>query len=1207
MAEEEKHLSIEQIEWFLEARADSPNEDAQSESVKEANGHLVKCDKCQRVVSVLKGWDQFLDGTRDQLSAQRTPACPPDAAILELAAGRTPDQEAEKLLAHIAECVHCGPFLRQASAIFSDELSIEENKLITGLASAKTEWQVNLARKIAESRSETDAQATPRGMQPKPDSHPRRKSVFSMPRLAWSGALAIVLVLTAWIAFRTTRKPDVNQLIAQAYTERRTVELRIADAHHSLPHRERGSGRSSIDQPQSLLDANALISRQLKTHPHDSEWLHAKARVDLLDWDFQDAIDTLRQIQKDNAGSSSVQRDLATAYFERAEANSQPSDYGTAAELLGEVLKQDPQDPIALFNRAFVYERLFLYHEALDDWHAYLRLDDKSEWANEARTHVKDIKEKLASSESRRSRPLLSPHEITLTVSDDDNTWGLVDERVEDYLRTAIEDWLPRAFAPQNKGTDTQESRTALLRLSRILAVRHKDRWLEEVLSGWSRPSGSGLAELSRAMAFVDRGEYGKADAVATTAEQHFNIHGNRALSARASLERLIALDRTFEGQACRKLESTTERRVRESPYPWIQIQLLLESAICGASAGNLELAYNDSRHARDLARSAAFDYLYLRAQGFVAEYDADPRRAFASNVEGLRAFWERSSDASRGHQFFEALAMLAEDRGRWQLATALNREAVLAIQSTSRRPSEATARLYLGRAEYRAGFNQEATSEWQLALQSLASLPADDAVIAILTELHVNLAKAALDDGRLPDASQELAAAAPRFLRPGLHEISIQYFSALGRLHSLEGHKDQANEAWQDAISRTEVEIRHAASAFDRIRLADLCRECFERLARLQIEGDDTNGAWSTLERYRNTGLRGELPKSLDVVHLLEQHLPDEAALLSVVELDDGLAVWLVSKKEISFRHVQLSLYKFHEAAERFAAECSDRRSSLSALRSDGAQLYRWLILPFAQKLSSIRFLIVERGQPPFSGIPFEALVDPDGRFLSERLPVAYTLGIAYLDPQSLSPKNLFLESALFVAGPGSFGPMTRGLPPLPEATQEVREVSTFFRRATIMEGLQTKSSALRREIPQAGVFHFAGHATASPGRTGLLVASADGGESATFWPEDFSDHLANLRLTFLSACSTAKSADEDSLDLPGLAQAYRLAGSKVVVGNKWIVDSAASRYFAVAFYRELAAGSSIPVAAEQAEMKLRRVSGFEHPYFWSAPTLLF
>jgi CHAT domain-containing protein len=181
----------------------------------------------------------------------------------------------------------------------------------------------------------------------------------------------------------------------------------------------------------------------------------------------------------------------------------------------------------------------------------------------------------------------------------------------------------------------------------------------------------------------------------------------------------------------------------------------------------------------------------------------------------------------------------------------------------------------------------------------------------------------------------------------------------------------------------------------------------------------------------------------------------------------------------------------------------------------------------------------------------------------------------------------------------------MGGGLPPLPEAINEVRELSGLFHRPTILEGPDAKYTVLRREIPRAAVFHFAGHATTGPGRTALLVATAEGNESIAFWPENSSDHLANLRLVFLSACSTAKSGDDDSVNLAGLAESYRLAGSKIVVGNKWIVDSGASRIFAVAFYRELASGSSIPAAAQQGETELRKHVEFEHPYFWSAPTL--
>src|SRR5262249_21459191 len=190
---------------------------------------------------------------------------------------------------------------------------------------------------------------------------------------------------------------------------------------------------------------------------------------------------------------------------------------------------------------------------------------------------------------------------------------------------------------------------------------------------------------------------------------------------------------------------------------------------------------------------------------------------------------------------------------------------------------------------------------------------------------------------------------------RPGLEEIAIQYFSALGQLHSLDGKKDQASEDWQEAIRRTEVEIRNATSAFDRIRLAELCSACFNRLARLQVERNDTIGAWSTLERYRNAGLRAEPPSPQGEARLIKQHLPGGAALLSAVELEDGLALWLVTRKEVTFRRMPLAVSQFRETAGRFISECSDRTSSLAALRADGTQLHRWLLLPFAEQLASV------------------------------------------------------------------------------------------------------------------------------------------------------------------------------------------------------------------------------------------------------------
>ena len=99
----------------------------------------------------------------------------------------------------------------------------------------------------------------------------------------------------------------------------------------------------------------------------------------------------------------------------------------------------------------------------------------------------------------------------------------------------------------------------------------------------------------------------------------------------------------------------------------------------------------------------------------------------------------------------------------------------------------------------------------------------------------------------------------------------------------------------------------------------------------------------------------------------------------------------------------------------------------------------------------------------------------------------------------------------------------------------------------------------------------------------------------------------LHRLDLAVLSACSTAQAYEDESPNLVGLSRDFLLAGTKAVVGNKWAADSNASELFMQAFYDALLLGGSSPqVALSQAQATLRSKKGFEHPFFWGAPSML-
>jgi tetratricopeptide (TPR) repeat protein len=63
--------------------------------------------------------------------------------------------------------------------------------------------------------------------------------------------------------------------------------------------------------------------------------------------------------------------------------------------------KFKPNCPEAIFNRAVVCQRMFLYEEALEEWQRYLELYPHGDWAEEAKRRLAKIKQKLRQHRTR--------------------------------------------------------------------------------------------------------------------------------------------------------------------------------------------------------------------------------------------------------------------------------------------------------------------------------------------------------------------------------------------------------------------------------------------------------------------------------------------------------------------------------------------------------------------------------------------------------------------------------------------------------------------------------------------------------------------------------------------------------------------------------------------------------------------------------------
>src|SRR5262249_51939305 len=146
------------------------------------------------------------------------------------------------------------------------------------------------------------------------------------------------------------------------------------------------------------------------------------------------------------------------------------------------------------------------------------------------------------------------------------------------------------------------------------------------------------------------------------------------------------------------------------------------------------------------------------------------------------------------------------------------------------------------------------------------------------------------------------------------------------------------------------------------------------------------------------------------------------------------------------------------------------------------------------------------------------------------------------------------------------------RGFARLDDAEYEAQSVGSAFQSAKRLHDEDATVAAIRREIRDAQVFHFAGHAVASPERSGLVLAELDKRkrsrliEADSFGPAETS----SLELAVLSACNSNGETDPDSGTEP-LSASLLYSGVPHVVASRWNVDSRATAELMKLFYGRL------------------------------------
>jgi CHAT domain-containing protein/cytochrome c-type biogenesis protein CcmH/NrfG len=1179
------------------------------------HAHLAACPACRKQFDELVSLDCHLSrqmkGERPAEPAPHSGDCPDQAVWREIAAGLTPTNQTLAHIEHASRCDSCGPLLREAVTELTGlnrDITAEERQHIAALQSASAEWQQRLAQRIAGTpHSGLDSQSAPWWRW--------RPAVPRLAAMAAALLLAAAVGVGSWVVLQRNQSARADHLLARAYTEQRTLELRIAGADYAPLRVSRGPAASFTSRSEALLKAEDLIASQLESHPSDPSWLHAQAQADLLEGKYDAAVEALRRALELQPDSSALMTDLATAYFQRAQQEDRKDDLGAAYEYLSQALRLRPDDPVALFNRAIVAEHEFLYHQALDDWEHYLRIDPTSQWAEEVRNHADAVREKLKQHESNAT-PLRSPAQLAAVVTNA-SLGTEVDQRVEEYLHEAIRSWLPQAFPEARAHTEADpNARQALFFLADLTTRQHDDLWLSDLLRGSSAPNfPQAVIALAGAVQANDAGEFDISSAQADRAEKLFRAHGNTAGVLRAQFEQIFAGQIERHSQACRRQATAALAESEKHSYSWLQIQLGLEKGVCSFLIGDIGADERATGRAMGRAQRADYAALFLRALFFTAEDErATGDQAGASKLTsaGLERYWAGQFASRPGYNLYYTLAKSAEASDQPHLQTAAWHEAAALIDSDGNLLVRAWAHKSMANAATGARLPQLAEQQYAEAARLVALAPRTDASRSYALETEILIAQVEARLGRFDTAIVRLASIQDQ-IRPLSNNYLVQmFYSTLGELQLRSHRETEAEQALQPALVLAEHNLATLRSESERTDWSKDAAPAYLALVEAELAQGRSQDALETYEWYlgapQRTASDSRPHRSVANPPMpspspIGSRLPFLAkeTVLAYAVLPDGLAIWAYDDRGINARWIQKPTDSLRELAERFQDLASDPKSELSALRRDARSLYEALIAPVEQQLAPGRSLVIE-ADGWMARVPFEALLDSSDHYLIERAPMVHSLG---QDSQARLRDDTRISADLPALVVGSAASSAaNGLIPLPDVAAEADAVARGFHSARVLKAGEATLSAVQNELPGAAVFHFAGHSLATPERTGLLLKSGVG-KAITLQLMDASVvpqlHLQRLQLAVLSACSTA-SGSGGSSGFNSVTDAFLRAGVPHVVASRWTVDSVETRGLVEDFYHNALSGQLVSGALRQTALKMLANPRTAHPYYWSA-----
>lgn len=351
-----------------------------------------------------------------------------------------------------------------------------------------------------------------------------------------------------------------------------------------------------------------------------------------------------------------------------------------------------------------------------------------------------------------------------------------------------------------------------------------------------------------------------------------------------------------------------------------------------------------------------------------------------------------------------------------------------------------------------------------------------------------------------------------------------------------------------------------------------------------------------------------------------IQSLLNKETTLLEYYTTKDTLYAWLLTKDDIKVYKIPITENVLNDKVNKFLLpsmstrgvkvapvitlgvgdeykkETSEREGEKNRENfvKAAVEIYRMIMAPLAKEIQTKNMIIVPHGV--LHKIPFSTLTDGK-KYMVDAYAISMLPAASVLE-HVIKKRKVGQERALIFANPKT------DYTSLEFAEIEGKTILELFPQSDLYYREKATETTTKNLASQFQIIHFATHGEFNerqPLQSGLFLTKDEENDGYLQVHEIFGMDLRSANLVTLSACETALSKIQGGDDLVGLSRGFIYSGSPSLLATLWRVDDPATAKFMEFFYKNWKSGMNKPEALRQAQIKLRNIPQYSHPYYWA------